>query len=936
MINFFALCRDVTSAFPTLALVLSLSTLTTVAQPRNRYRAAGHIYLDTSNGYRWQMKKAADVALSGSELSLPGGGQASDWLTAIVPGTVLNSLIYNKVYPEPYYGMNNKIDRGLIPDLNRVGSDFYTYWWRTEFDVPADFDGKTLWLDVEGINYRADIFLNGEPLGALSGMFQPKVIEITRIARIGQKNTLALLVHPIDFPGSPSGNKDYCASGENHNGGDGVIGRNVTMLMSVGWDFTFYDGIRDRNTGIWKSVSLFATDGVRLSYPFVRSELTDNYTRASETVSVEVTNPSTEPQTVTIEGTIEGTDVIFSKDITLNGATTKEATFSPEDFPQLIIRHPRLWWPIHKGEQHLYTLHLAAKVNGTVADSLTTRFGIREIRSDQLTPDKSRQFYVNGHKFFVRGTNWIPEGMLRCSDERTYAELRYTRQTGINFIRLWGGGIAESDYFYQLCDEMGFIVWQEFWLTADTNGKNGQPQVADNDLYLQNVAATVKRLRHHASIGYWVAANEGTDIPGTRELIDKLDGTRGYQRQSECDGVHDGSPYKQVNPMRHYTNDASERGSRIDGFNPEYGAPAMPLVESLREFMPEELLWPVGTEAWKEAWDYHDGNGFHLMSSLYRELTDAYGPSQTLEEFAFKGQLVAAMNGKTIWEAWNEQKLDYGDRYASGLLFWYHNCPVDQVCARFWDHSLEPTAMLYHTANALQPLHPQFDYKTNTVSVVNDYYTDYDSLTLTAEVYDLQSRKRWSKTQQVSVPADGVANDVFTVDFPYRSPSSPRQGKRLRENGSPLPWGGERGGPHFLKLRLTDNAGRLVGDNFYWRSLDLDNGERYHASGPCASGFQALANMPQAKVVTKVKPGRGKTLEVEVKNTGKTIAFFLQLQLKDQQGRSLKPCFMTDNFFSLLPGETKTVSIDASVAPTTAATLMLKGWNTADKQMELR
>ncbi len=899
-----------------LALFLTLPALTTSAQPQNRYRAAGHIYLDTSNGYRWQMKKAADVALSGSELSLPGGGQASDWLTAIVPGTVLNSLIYNKVYPEPYYGMNNKIDRGLIPDLNRVGSDFYTYWWRTEFDVPADFAGKTIWLDVEGINYRADIFLNGVRLGSLCGMFQPKVIDITHIAHVGQKNVLALLVRPIDFPGSPSGNKDYGASGENHNGGDGVIGKNVTMLMSAGWDFTFYDGIRDRNTGIWKSIGLFATDGVRLSYPFVKSELTDNYTRASETVSVEVTNPSTETQTFTIEGTIEGTDVIFSKDITLNGATTKEATFSPEDFPQLIIEHPRLWWPIHKGEQHLYTLHLEAKVNGTVGDSLTTRFGIREIRSDQLTPDKSRQFYVNGRKFFVRGTNWIPEGMLRCSDERTYAELRYTRQTGINFIRLWGGGIAESDYFYQLCDEMGFIVWQEFWLTADTNGKNGQPQVTDNDLYLQNVAATVKRLRNHACIGYWVAANEGTDIPGTRELINQLDGTRGYQRQSEVDGIHDGSPYKQVNPMRHYTNDASERGSRIDGFNPEYGAPAMPLVESLREFMPEELLWPVGTGAWKEAWDYHDGNGFHLMSSLYRELTDAYGPSQTLEEFAFKGQLVAAMNGKTIWEPWNEQKLDYGDRYASGLLFWYHNCPVDQVCARFWDHSLEPTAMLYHTANALEPLHPQFDYKTNTVSVVNDRYTAYDGLTLTAEVYDLQSRKLWSKSQQVSVPADGVANDVFAIDFAQGELSSP-----LTQ-------------VHFIKLRLTDATGRLVGDNFYWRSLDRDNGERYHASGPCAAGFKSLADMPQAKVATKVKQGKNKTIEVEVKNTGKTIAFFLQLQLKDEQGSSVKPCFMTDNFFSLLPGEKKTVVIDPSAAKAKARTLLLRGWNIPTRTMK--
>ena len=892
--------------------LVAVLALPSWAMPRNEFRPKTRIFLDSQKGHVWQMKKASDVSLSGAELSEPGLA-ANGWLSAIVPGTVLNSLVYNKVYPEPYYGMNNKIDSNIIPDLNKAGRDFYTYWWRTEFDVPADYAGRTVWLDVEGINYRADIYVNGVSMGTIDGMFQPKTIDITALARPGEKNALAILVKPIDHPGSPSGNKDYGASGENHNGGDGVIGRNVTMLMSAGWDFTFYDGIRDRNTGIWKSVSIFATDGARLCYPFVKSKLTDNYTKASETVSVELTNATSLTKTFTVEGTVSNTDIRFKKEVTLEGGTTQEVTFSYTDFPQLVISNPRLWWPLYKGEQHLYELTLTATTDGHVADQLTTKFGIREITSDQNTPDQSRQFYVNGRKFFVRGTNWIPEGMLRCSDERTYAELRYTRQTGINFIRLWGGGIAESDYFYQLCDEMGFIVWQEFWLTADTNGKDGQPQVDDNGLYLQNVAATVKRLRNHASVGYWVAANEGTDIKGTRELIYMLDGTRGYQRQSECDGVHDGSPYKQVNPMRHYTNDASERGSRIDGFNPEYGAPAMPLVESLREFMPAELLWPLATEEWKEAWDYHDGNGFHLMSSLYSELTDAYGPSASIDEFAKKGQLVAAMNGKTIWETWNEQKLGYGDRYASGLLFWYHNCPVEQVCARFYDYSLEPTAMLYHTANALQPLHPQFDYATNTVSVVNDYLKPYDDLTLTVEVYDLNSHKLWGATQRVDIPADGVANDVLTVSFPAGITQV-----------------------HFIKLRLADAAGRPVGDNFYWRSLDRDNGERYHASGPCASGFESLADMPQATVAAKIVRSKGRTLDVELRNTGKDIAFFLQMQLKDTQGRSVKPCFMTDNFLTLMPGERKTVAIDASLAQQQAGTLVLSGWNVETRQLKLK
>ncbi len=898
-----------------LSLFLCFAALSAFCANKIKERTSDIICLDSYNGFNWRMKKASEVKIDGYALSKPSVS-IGDWMSAIVPGTVLNSLVYNKIYPEPYYGMNNKIDRGIIPDLNKAGSDFYTYWFRTEFDVPADYAGKTVWLDVEGINYRAEIYLNGKYLGNLNGMFQPKVVDVTGFALAGKKNVLALRVQPVDYPGSPSGNKDYGASGENHNGGNGIIGKNVTMLMSVGWDFSFYDGIRDRNTGIWRSIKLFATGGAKLSYPFVKSSLTESYTKASETVSVEVSNPAPQAKTLTIKGNIEGTGITFAKDVTVDGASTKEIVFSPEDFPQLIMSNPHLWWPINKGEQYLYTLKLQAFANGVEEDRLTTRFGVREISSNQNTPDGSRQFYVNGQKLFVRGTNWIPEGMLRCSDERTLAELLYTQQLGINFIRLWGGGIAESDYFYQLCDEMGFVVWQEFWLTADTNGKKGRPQVADTGLYFQNLEATVKNLRNHASIGYWVAANEGTDIPGTREMIEKLDGTRGYQRQSECDGIHDGSPYKQVNPMRHYTNDASERGSRIDGFNPEYGAPAMPLVESLREFMPDELLWPVGTPEWNEAWDYHDGNGFHKMSSLYKEMTEAYGTSATLEDFAFKGQLVAAVNGKSIWEAWNEQKLEYGDRYSSGLLFWYHNCPVDQVCARFWDHSLEPTAMLYHAANALQPLHPQFDFKTNTVSVINDYNASYQHLNLSAEVYDLNSKLMWSHKQDISLPADGVANDVFSVVFPSGITQV-----------------------HFLKLRLTNEAGEVIGDNFYWRSLDPDNGKRYQAGGPCSSGFSSLSQMPKANVAWSVKAVErdGKRmLSVRMKNPSSKIAFFLQLHMLDENGHSVKPCFYSDNFFTLMPGEEKIVEIDCSAAPSIRTCLKLKGWNVKSKQKRIR
>ena len=878
------------------------------AQTPNYYRNPDKIYLDSKDGHNgsftWQMHKADETKDPAEKISQPGY-QTGQWMPAIVPGTVLNSLVHNKVYPEPYYGMNNKLDRNIIPDLAKTGREFYTYWFRTEFDVPENYKDKIVWLQVDGINYRAEIWVNGYLLGNMSGMFKPEYINITDFARIGQKNALAIKVYPVDMPGTIKP-KQWGATGEFHNGGDGNIGLNTTMLMSVGWDFTFNDGIRDRNTGIWKNISLYATDKAVIRHPFIKSELSKpSYDLAKETVSVEVTNPTQRSVKCTVKGEIIGENITFSKDLKLFRGETKEICFTPEEFPQLTIKNPRLWWPIFKGNPELYELKLTVSIDGKVSDEIKTRFGIREITSDQNTPDKSRQFYVNGKKLFIRGTNWIPEGMLRTSDERTYAELRYTKQSGINLIRMWGGGIAESDYFFQLCDEMGLLVWQEFWMTGDTK----HPQ--DKDLYLSNVEATVKRLRNHPSLVYYVSSNESTEIPGAKDLIMKLDGTRGYQMQSECDGVHDGSPYKQVNPMQHYENTASERGSRVDGFNPEYGSPTIPTVETLREVMDEKDLWPIN----KEVWDYHDGGGFHLMSTMYTDLTNHYGPSSSIEEFATKGQAVGAMNSKSIWEVWNYNKFGYGDRYASGLLFWYHNCPVSQVCARMWDYSLEPTASLYHTQNALEPLHAQFDYLKNTVSVYNDYYQAFKDYKVAAEVYDLNSKKVWSKSQKIDIPEDGVVNDVFTIDFP--------------QNITQV---------HFIKLRLFDKKGKEVANTFYWRSNDKYEG-RKTLTGPTSSGFEDLSKLKQVQLKTRYKAyqeGDRHFIKAEIKNPSSTVAFFTQLQLLGQDKKPVRPSFYTDNFFSLLPGESKTVIIETATDDMPSEpTFVVKGWNIQSSSFKL-
>ena len=892
-------------------LLLLFAAVVTAQNGKNNVGNAQRIWLDSEIGhqgdYQWKMIKAGDATDPGEKISLSNYA-TTNWMPAIVPGTVLNSLVYNQKYPEPYYGINNKIESKLIPDISETGRDFYTYWFRTDFTVPQSFKGKTVWLQLDGINYRAEVWVNGNLLSTMNGMFIQDYIDVTDFVKIGGKNGLAIKVYPVDVPGSAKP-KSWGAAGEFHNGGNGNIGLNTTMLMTVGWDFTFMDGIRDRNTGIWKNISLYATGRVALRHPFVKSELRKpDYDQARETVSVEIINPSTSNRVISckVKGEIVGENITFEKTFRLMRGEEKTATFSPEEFPQLIINSPKLWWPVNKGPQNLYDLKLTVSVDGKDCDSVKTRFGIREIVSDRKTPDKSRVFYVNGKRLFIRGTNWIPEAMLRTSDERTYAELRYSRQSGVNLLRMWGGGIAESDYFFQLCDELGLLVWQEFWMTGDTRHPH------DKGLYMSNVESTVKRIRNHPSLAYYVASNESTEVTGTPELLNKLDGTRGFQMQSECEGVHDGSPYKQVNPMQHYENTASPRGSRVDGFNPEYGAPTLPTVEILREMMDEKDLWPIN----KEVWDYLDGNGFHLMSTMYTDLVNNYGKSSSIDEFAQKGQLLGAINSKSIWEVWNYNKLDYGDRFCSGLLFWYHNCSMPQVASRMWDWSLEPTASLYHTANSLEPLHAQFDYLKNTVSVVNDYYREFKNYKVIAQVYDINSKKVFEESAVVNLPSDGVVNDALTIRFP--------------ENISQV---------HFIKLILKDEKGKDVSSNFYWRSNDKYEGSKT-LTGPAASGFEDLSKLKQAKVKLTYKVREDNNnyfVDITLRNTSGQIAFFNQLQFLNSKMSPIRPSFYTDNFFSLMPGEKKTVTIETAKGKLKdGAVLALKGWNINKQEYKLK
>lgn len=289
-------------------------------------------------------------------------------------------------------------------------------------------------------------------------------------------------------------------------------------------------------------------------------------------------------------------------------------------------------------------------------------------------------------------------------------------------------------------------------------------------------------------------------------------------------------------------------------------------------------------------------------------MVDEYGNSKSIDDFCQKGQMINAMQATTMWEAWNYNKLNYGDRYTSGLLFWYFNSPMRQVASHLWDWSLEPNSSLYYTQHALEPLHPQFDYAKNTVSVINDYYQPFSNLNVIAEVYDMSGRKVWQhESGKFNIGEDAVCNDLFKIDFPAGITQV-----------------------HYIKLRLLDDHGKQVGSSFYLRSKDKYEGKNT-MTGPTTSGFQNLNELPSVKLKTRMKTyvkDDRRYIEVDVKNNGSVVALFTQLQVLGDDGKPVRPSFYTDNYFSLLPGESKHVVIDTSVRDIHGSnSLVVKGWN---------
>jgi hypothetical protein len=819
----------------------------------------------------WQLQDSAKVSQTGADLSRPGA-EAEGWYAATVPGTVLTSLVNDGVYPEPLYGENNRPDR--IPDsLCRT-----SYWYRTIFHVPDSYAGRKIWLHFEGINYAAEVWVNGQDLGAIKGAFERGLFDISTAAPAGKDATLAVLVSPQPHPGRP--HEHTLANGMGANGGITAID-GPTFLCTLGWDWI--PAIRDRDTGIWQKVFISASGPVLVKDPLITTDLPlPRLDSADIGVSATLQNVSNRTQQGVLHGHF-GT-VSFETPVTINPNSSKIVSLDSGSTPALHVEHPRLWWPNGYGPQNLYTLHLSFDENGVVSDAHDVTFGIRKIT--YTVPDSENlTISVNGVRVLAKGGDWgMDEAMKRIPRARLEAQMRMHQIAHYTIIRNWVGQSTSED-FYELCDQYGILVWDEFFQPNPSDG----PNPTDLDTYMANVREKILRFRNHPSVALWCARNEGYPPKAIddrlRVLMKELEPTRLYQPSSTAGrGVHSGGPYSWRPPRAFY--DFNE------AFKTEIGSVSIPTLESIQGMMPKKD-WEQIDDDWAE----HDFARGASGSPTYKQmLDDRYGKVLNLADFARKGQMANYEAFRAMYEGRNAKLF----APVTGVITWMSNPAQPSFVWQLYHYDLEPNASLFAVRKACEPVHIQLNEKTGSVEVINNLPTGLDHAHAHLTVYNL----------------DGSV----ALQHDYNVDAMPSKATEL----GAVEWPGSLSNVHFVKLALEDDLHAPLSENFYWRALPGHPDD-----------LQDLSKLATVTLDAKVRrhDADGKCLlDVTLHNTGPQVALLAHLQLRrDRSGERVLPVYCTDNYISLAPGDTKTVTIEAAQVDLAgeAPRVVVDGWNVA-------
>ena len=769
------------------------------------------------------------------------------------------------------------------------------WWYRKEFVLPASFKGKSIWLNFRGINYRANIWLNGKQIANsddVAGAWRTYEFNITEAALLGKPNVLAVQVF------SPT-DKDLA-------------------ITFVDWN----PAPPDKNMGLFREVDISTSGPVALRYPAVTSVVDSPANdKAHLTVAALLKNAANHPVKGTLKGRIE--KIEFSQDVEVGAGESKDVTFTPEQFSQLNIDHPRLWWPAQMGKPDLYNVTLEFVTDGKVSDQAETRFGIRQVKSEVLAANR-RLFSINGKNILIRGGGWSPDMMLRENSQRLRDEFRYVQDMGLNTVRLEGK--LESKEFFDLADERGILLIAG-WCCCDhwEHWPNWKPQ--DFTIAEQSLRDQMYRLRGHASLVAWLNGSDNPPPPDVEQTYLKVEKEllwpnpivssataklAGYSGES---GVKMTGPYEYVAPS-YWQTDKTDSARQCNaggcggayGFNTETSmGPAVPPVESLRAMVGKDHLWPID-----DTWNYHAGGGAFKDIHVFTDALNArFGPATSAEDYALKAQLQTYEGVRAMYEAYSRNKY-----VSTGVIQWMLNNAWPSIIWHLYDFYLRPGGGYFGAKKSMEALHPVYGYDDHSIWIVSSQYGDANGLKLTTKVLNLDMTEKFSQVDTINAAADSTNKVLSLPDIDGLSST------------------------YFVVLRLEDASGKLVGSNFYWLSskpetLDWEKSNWYTTPTSSYADYTALSQLPKVKLNvaqhTERKSGSEDAItHVVLENPSKSLAFFVRLKVnKGKGGDEVLPVLWQDNYFSLLPGERRevTATYRAKELGTAQAAVEVSGWN---------
>ncbi|MGA2807778.1 MAG: sugar-binding domain-containing protein [Terracidiphilus sp.] len=841
----------------------------------------------------WRVQSACKLQTEGGSIAVEGFATA-DWLKTAVPSTVLAAQAAAGVVPDPYFGSNLR----QIPGTGYpIGQDFSNlpmpqdspyrcgWWYRTEFTSPAASakEGR-FWLHFAGINYRADIWLNGHKIAdttAIAGAYRSYDFDVTAFLKPGKTNVLAVETF------APT-EKD----------------------LGINW-VDWNPCPPDKDMGLWGAVDLVATGEVTVRSPLAVTHFKDaTLASADLTVYAELHNATDRAVKGIASG--EAAGVRFEQPVELAPNEDRTIVFTPEQFSQLHVRDPKPWWPYQMGQPHLERLAVSFTIQGQVSDEKSVAFGIREITSE-FTANGSRLFRVNGKPILIRGAGWSQDMLLRTEEDRLRDQFRLVRDMNLNTIRLEGK--LETDDFFHLADERGILVMLG-WCCCD-HWEHWKDWTADDlTIATASLRAQMLRLRAHASLLVWLNGSDNPPPADVERAYLKVEAETHWPNPilssatstpttvTGASGVKMTGPYDYVAPSYWYVD---KQNGGAYGFNTETSpGPAIPSLASRQKFLPDPEAWPPSA-----AWSLHYGGGEFVNLKVFDQtMTAVYAKPHSAAEYERMAQTMEYDSERAMFEAYGRNKYQ-----STGVIQWMLNNAWPSMIWHLYDYYLDAGAGYFAAKKACEPLHIQYSYDDASIMVVNSTYESVAGLHASVHVHNLAWKELFSSEATVDAGIDSTQR-VFTIP------------ENLYSDADRI---------FFIDLTLSDASGRVLSRNFYWvpgtlTTFDWPRTDYTHTPAARHEDLTALTNLPAAKVLVHAEietTPRGRELRVHFDNQSQALAFQLRAAVRTESGGLIAPVFWSDNWIELTPGESRTLTALLPEGASAAPIVQIEGWNVA-------